>query len=444
MSVSGQLLWRMVAAVAVGIASTLVVIHLAANPVLAATLGLAAGILSGAILTSRWWRRVGSTIRAMQTGIGALQDGEFAISIRETGNDEFSELVRAHNRLGGVLRAQRQHLQERELLLDTVVAQSPLAIVLFDQGGHIIMGNLEARQLLGDGKRLDGLSRTRVTEALPDELRRAFESQRDGLVRLELDGREETLHVSHRDFTLNARPHHLVLIKRLTREISRQEIATWKKVIRVISHELNNSLGPIKSLAASGLAEARADNDPLYERIMSTISERAEHLQGFLENYARVARLAAPRPIAVDLAPLLRCLSTSWPCRVEAFEGAAWLDPVMIEQALINLLKNAHESGSDPDGITLVASRGNRRISISVLDRGHGMNTQVLSQAMLPFYSTKRNGSGVGLALVREIVDAHGGHLELRNRTSGGLEVIMTLPDRDGRDTVATALPQGD
>lgn len=428
MSVSGQLLWRIIASVAASSTVTLATAWSTNSLALAGTLGLATGIAVGSLLIGRWWRQVGATIRAMQTGIGALQDGEFAISLRESGNDEFGELVRAHNRLGDVLRGQRQNLQERELLLDTVVSQSPLAIVLFDQSGHVIMGNLEARRMLGDGKRLDGLSRTRLAADLPDELRRAMDGQRDGLVRLELQGREETLHVAHRDFTLNARPHHLVLIKRLTREISRQEISTWKKVIRIISHELNNSLGPIKSLAASGLEEARADNDPLYERIMSTIAERSEHLLGFLDSYARVAKLAAPKPTEVDIAAMFNRLADAWPCRIESFDGCACLDPAMIEQALINLLKNAHESGSDPDAITLRAVRGDGQLSISVLDRGHGMNAQVLSQAMLPFYSTKRDGSGVGLALVREIVDAHGGRLELGNRASGGLNVTMTLP----------------
>lgn len=427
-SVSAQLGWRLLLTVFVSTGIAVWAQSGGLGPMLSGCLGVFAGILCGAALIAHWWRRVGDVIRAMQTGIGALQDGEFAVAVHESGRDELTDLVRAHNRLGTVLRRQRQHLQERELLLDTVVAQSPLALVLFDPGGHVVMANLEARQLLGDGRRLEGHGREEVASALPPVLAEAVRADRDGLVTLELDEREETLHIAHQRFTLNARPHHLLLVKQLTREISRQEIAIWKKVIRIISHEINNSLGPIKSLARSGLEEAQADGDALYERILGTIGERADHLLGFLEGYVRMAKLPTPEPQHVPLGPWLERLKDAWAFKVEGEAQSGWFDPILMEQAMINLLKNAHESGSDPAEISLRLEQGARCLGLSVLDRGPGMNREVLAQAMLPFYSTKRQGSGVGLALVREIVEAHGGHIDLRNRRAGGLAVSLTLP----------------
>ena len=206
------------------------------------------------VLLAHWWTRVRSALRALETSVDALQDGDFAFGLRPRG-DELDDLVAAHNRLGRVLREQRQNLMQRELMLDTVVQASPLALLLFDPGGHVVMANLEARRMFADGRRLEGTAEAALLEAMPPELAAAVSEGREGLLTLTGADGEETVHLSVQTFTLNARPHRLLLIKHLTREISRQEVATWKKVIRVISHELNNSLGPMQSLTRSGLRE---------------------------------------------------------------------------------------------------------------------------------------------------------------------------------------------
>ena len=240
----------------------------------------------------------------------------------------------------------------------------------------------------------------------------------------------EIFHVSNRPFTLNSQPHRLLLFKQLTREMAAQEVAIWKKVIRVIAHELNNSLAPITSLAHSGQLLAGAPDATRLARVFSTIEERASHLATFIDGYARFAKLPRPRPAAVAWKPLLAGLkdSLSFGVLEPLPKRDGWLDAAQIEQVLINLIKNAIESGSPEDEVTLGVTERGGGVAIEVRDRGSGLTEEVLRDALLPFYSTKPKGTGLGLTLCREIVDAHGGRLSIANRDGGGAIVTVWLP----------------
>jgi two-component system, NtrC family, nitrogen regulation sensor histidine kinase NtrY len=198
----------------------------------------------------------------------------------------------------------------------------------------------------------------------------------------------------------------------------------------VISHELNNSLAPVASLAHSGSELVRLGKHEQLEKVFTTIAERAKHLEQFIQGYAKFAKLPAPRPDATEWPVFIERLRAHVPFRVDGAlpESAARFDPAQLEQALVNLLVNASESGSPPDEITLRVRKLPSSIAIEVSDRGSGMNEAVLSNALLPFYSTKRGGTGLGLALVREISEAHGGRVSLANRQDGGLTVTITIP----------------
>ena len=393
---------------------------------LTALLVLPIVFLVATLLTSPL-RRLG---RALEGIVLSYRDGDFSPSIATRSGDELGDLVALHNDLGDALREQRQHLVERELLLDTLVQNTPVAMLLTNDAGRVAYANLAARHLLGRGRSLEGADFAALLADAPAALRSAIEAGVDSVLSVPIDGVEESFHVSRRHFRLQGRGHDLHLLRRMTRELSRQEVATWKRVIRVMSHELYNSLAPISSLSHTGAELARRGESTRLESVFATIGERARHLHEFLDGYARVAKLPTPRPIRVEWAPFVAGLAAHCRLRVEGAlpDEPGFFDPAQVEQALINLLKNAAEAGGSPDDVTLAVMRHGDEHCITVCDRGPGMSEAVLGQALLPFYSTKREGSGVGLALAREIAEAHGGRISLGNREGGGLVVAMVLP----------------
>jgi len=373
---------------------------------------------------------VSRMLRALEGAVASYRDGDFSFSIAADRRDELGDLIRMHNALGQTLREQRQNLAQRELLLDTVVQNTPVALVLSDAAGRVVYANIAARHLFNEGKSLQGLDFAELLQGTPETLRRAALSGEDALLTVEMDGSEETFHLSQRNFRLQGRPHRLQLFRRMTRELSRQEVATWKRVIRVISHELNNSLAPISSLSHSGAELARRGDTERLPGVFATIGERARHLHGFIAGYASFAKLPAPQSTRIEWPQFLQGLALHCQFRLlgKAPEQPGWFDAAQIEQVLINLIKNAHESGSAADEVTLSLVVIGHELRIEVADHGPGMTEIVLAQALLPFYSTKRSGTGLGLALAREIAEAHGGRIGLANRDEGGLRVTLLLP----------------
>jgi two-component system nitrogen regulation sensor histidine kinase NtrY len=409
---------------------------------------LVAAISSVLLMGLMWWALhqatapVRSLLRALAGTTSSYRDGEYNFGVHWSGSDELGQLVQAHAELGDVLRLQRQSLAQRELLLDTMVQNTPVAMLLLTDGGdalqRVAFSNVAARKLLNSGWKLEGKRMHELLAQMPDELRIAIDRGGDSLFAVRGDSDDEddeqVYHLSRRNFRLNGRAHELLLIRLLTNELRRQEVLTWKKVIRVISHELNNSLAPIASLAHSGAELVRRGRHERLENVFATIEERARHLEGFIRGYARFAKLPAPQLQTVCWASYLAGLQQQIPFEMVAPppELCSRIDPSQFSQAMLNLLKNAREAGDSSTAqdatVEVRVSRLPQWLRIEVLDRGCGMNEAVLQHALMPFYSTKRNGTGLGLALTREIVEAHGGRISLQNRSEGGLCVAISLP----------------
>jgi two-component system nitrogen regulation sensor histidine kinase NtrY len=393
---------------------------------------------------TRPWTKV---VQALRDGVASLRDHDFSISISHASNDELGELVSAYNSLGGLLRRERLDLHQRELLLDTVIQTTPLSLVLTNSSGRIVFSNLAARQLLFGGRKLEGLDIVAVLADAPAPLRDAVAGEADTLFTMLHAGEAEVFHLSQRRFVLNAQRHRLMMLKQLTREMAAQEVAIWKKVIRVIAHELNNSLAPISSLAHSGLLLAQEPDTARLERVFTTIAERAAHLATFIDGYARFAKLPKPRVESVAWRPFFARLEGTAPFELAGAvpAGSARFDPSQLEQVLINLLKNAVESGSAPQAIRVTLAAAPEEAgggwTLEVADRGSGLSDDVLRDALLPFYSTKATGTGLGLTLCREIIEAHGGRLSIANREGGGAAMTLWLPAEPPGASLTAAQP---
>lgn len=378
-------------------------------------------------------RHLARSLNALEVGLLNFNDNDFSVSIPANGEGQLKALAELFNDSAARLRQERQYIYQRELLLDKVIQSSPNVMLLFNDHQKLMYANDAARHLFHIKGKMEGLSLNELLQDLPDALALALKQEKSGLFTMGEDD-TETWYLSRGQFLLNNQQHNLILLKQMTRELNRQEVAVWKKVIRIISHELNNSVAPIASMVNSGRLLTKDLDNPKLKLIFDTIESRTNHLSQFIFNYARFAKLPLPQRRQVAWQQLIEHLTQHYPFTLanELPAEMGYFDQGQMEQVLLNLLKNAHESGSDPDEVTLtirfqtlVDGTG---FIIKIEDRGSGMSEEVLEQALLPFYSTKQSGTGLGLPRCREIIEAHEGSISMHNRTDGGLSVQLWLP----------------
>jgi nitrogen fixation/metabolism regulation signal transduction histidine kinase len=239
-------------------------------------------------------------------------------------------------------------------------------------------------------------------------------------------------------FRLGGLPHDLLVLSDVSRPLREQERQAWQRLIRVIGHELGNSLGPIKSIAGSLETLLQRDPPPAdwrddMQRGLHVIASRTESLGRFTGAYAQLARLPAPRPSPIVLKPFLQRLAgLETRVSVQVRPGpdvTLSADPDQLEQLFINLLRNAGDATLEMGGATVTISWRRQRdtVEIWVDDEGHGLSNT--ANLFVPFFTTKPGGSGIGLVLCRQIAEAHEGSLRLENRADRpGCRAALTLP----------------
>ncbi|MCL1150027.1 sensor histidine kinase [Shewanella ulleungensis] len=418
------------------------------------TLWLATIVMLAVCYFCSMWltRRLSESLQALEIGLLNFKDNDFSVSLHPYGEPQLDALVSLYNQASAKLRSERQFIYQRELMLDKVIQNSPNVMLLIDDSQRVIYANGAARHLFNQGVKVEGMLLPDLVVMLPDTLKAALSSEQEGLFSMGgsgVDGVDshsntdadssdvETWHISRGRFTQNNQQHHLILLKQLTKELNRQEVAVWKKVIRIISHELNNSVAPIASMVNSGKFLTQHLDDSKLQLIFDTIENRTTHLSQFISHYAQFAKLPLPQKTLIDWAKMTQQLAQQYPFKLLSPLPTMpiKLDAVQLEQVFINLLKNAHESGAEADTVSLMFEEVTHPVNgllVKIEDQGSGMSTEVLSQALLPFYSTKQSGTGIGLPLCREIIEAHGGRISMQNRVEGGLSVKVWLPVQQG------------
>ena len=378
-------------------------------------------------------RSVSHVLNTIANLVSAIHDGDFSVRGKsQRGHDDVAFAFSAINALADVLRDQRLSALEATTLLRKVIEAIDTAIFAFDEGERLCLVNLAGERLLGaHAERLKG----QRAEQLGIAAWLTGETPRKVMV--DLPGAKGAWELRHGIFRQAGRLHTLVVAADVSRLVRDEERQAWKDIIRVLSHEINNSLAPIASIS-QGL-KATLDNpaggpaaDDLRDGL-GVISRRSESLQRFMENYGRLARLPPPEYETVEIEPWLRSvarLEERVPLALEGPAGAVVeADPGLLEQAIINLVRNAADASlAMRTGIRLswAVTPGQKAI-IRVIDAGPGIEEGAV--LFVPFFTTKPSGSGIGLVLSREIVESHDGSLALENRADArGCIATIVLP----------------
>ncbi len=373
------------------------------------------------IFTQAMRERVVRPLQTVSNLLAAMREEDFSIRARGAGPDDpLGEVLLEVNALAATLREQRLGAMEANALLSKVMAEIDVAVFAFDHDGQLKLVNRFGETLLGQpeprlrGRRAEdvGLA-VFLEEGAPQILDATFPG---GAGRWEI--RTST-------FRLEGAPHRLLVLADVSRPLREEERQAWQRLIRVLGHELNNSLAPIQSIAGSLQRLAGQGATPPEDfredlrRGLSVIAARAEALSRFTTAYAKLARLPPPSPAPVDVGGLLtRVASLETRLPVGVIPGPAvtlQADADQIEQLLINLVRNAADAALETrGGVALGWKRGSRQLEIWVADDGPGLPTT--GNLFVPFFTTKPGGSGIGLVLSRQIAEAHGGSLSLENR----------------------------
>ena len=398
-------------------------------------LGLVAALLTLGFAV-RLRNRVIYPLYTLSNLLEALREGDFSLrGSRSRRGDPIGEVVWEINTLSQTLRDQRHRVEETSALLGKVIGATDIAIFTFDSGQRLRLINPAGERLLARPAH-ELLGRSAAELGIADCL--ALEDTQ--IRKRAFPGGSGRFEVRRARFREGGRPHELLVVADLSRALREEERAAWQRLLRVLGHELNNSLAPIRSMTAT-LAKLLAQQPPppdWREDVgggLAVIGDRAEALTRFMAGYTALARLPPPNKRDIEIGELVRrvarleqrvaiAVSDSAPTELHA-------DPDQLEQALINLLKNATDATLPRrDGVRARWRHEGDALHVEIEDDGPGLGAT--ENLFIPFYTTKPGGSGIGLVLARQIAEAHGGALTLENRAgTRGCVAHLRLPLRD-------------
>jgi two-component system, NtrC family, nitrogen regulation sensor histidine kinase NtrY len=383
------------------------------------------------------------TTRPLQTlanVLGSLREDDFSFRARNaSAEDALGELSLEVNALADMLSGQKVHAIEATALLQRVVDEIDAPLFAFDPGSILQLVNPAGEHLLHQNK-------TRMLGRTAGELdlQTCLTAENETVIELNLDPSQARWLLRRSSFRQHGVPHTLIVLSDVSRALREEERRAWQRLIRVIGHELSNSLAPIKSIAgslSSRISSTQVDPDVRtdMQRGLGIIEARSASLHRFLEAYRRLAQMPAPNMRDISLGPLVeRAAGLETRIKVQVHPGPDVVfraDPDQLEQMFINLVRNAadavlevkNSSAPGPQDVELRWDAQPSEVVLTIDDNGPGLSNP--ANVFTPFYTTKPNGSGIGLVVSRQIAEAHGGRIEITNRSDiRGCSVKVVLP----------------
>ncbi|HKB64567.1 MAG TPA: ATP-binding protein [Pyrinomonadaceae bacterium] len=381
-------------------------------------------------------QRIVRPLQTLSNILAAIREGDYSIRGRRAAmGDALGEVMLEVNDLGQTLREQRIGALEANALLRTVMAEIDVAVFAFDGDQRLQLVNRAGERLLAQPS-------TRLLGRTSSELGLAAcfsREEGDGpqTMQMVFPGGFGRWDIRHSTFREGGAQHQLLVLTDLSQTLREEERTAWQRLLRVLGHELNNSLAPIKSVAGSladllTLQPRPTDWGDDMHRGLEVISSRADSLARFIESYSKLARLPQPRFEPLNIGSLVQrvvSLETRLPVNVVAGPDLVIKgDDIQLEQLLINLIRNAVDASMETKGNVGVGwTQSNGQVELWISDEGPGLAST--ANLFVPFFTTKAKGSGIGLVLSRQIAEAHGGTLTLENRPGKrGCEALLRLP----------------
>lgn len=374
---------------------------------------------------------VNKTNSELSKFILALRDTDYTAKFPKAQSESFALLYERFQNTLDFYKTKETKYEAQFLFIQELIDNIETGLLAIDENSKIVLINQVARHMRTDYQFKGGRSLISILGSLHDSQIVSGQST---------SGEKVELLVSKSSFKLLDKPQTIYTFKDISSPLESKEIASWQKLIRILAHEIINSLTPITSLSDTTLLILKKTEQPSFEDIelsLKTIKDRSEGLLTFMEDYRKLIKIPKPKPVWVNLKEKMDSILFLFKAElnnVKVVQSEMNLellaDPVLLEQVIINLITNCLQAldGKKDQQITIGYSNDKAWSEISIEDNGHGMNQEVLTKAMIPFFTTKSTGSGIGLSLVQQILNLHRGRVRIESRENEFTRITLLFP----------------
>ena len=371
-------------------------------------------------------------LKMLADGTEAIKDRDFSVKFLTTGKYEMDELINVYNQMIDQLRTERTKQEEQHFFLEKLIQTSPTGIIILDYEDNIQQINPKASELLNNQK-----IENKSVHEIPNPIIQQVAQLKSGESKTVTLNGASTYKIQKSHFIDRGFPRHFVMVEELTAEILAAEKKAYGKVIRMMAHEVNNTIGPVNSILQSALKKEslwKGNENLLMQHALKIAVDRNQNLNIFMRNFADVVRLPEPNRKQLNLQDLIQAVAKLMELKAQekqvefqyAFEQDdfyIFADEQQIEQVLINITKNAIEAIGEKGTIVFKTDLSIRQLTI--IDSGKGIEDKVAEQLFSPFFSTKKDGQGIGLTIVREILLNHGFEFYLKSFSAKHTEFVI-------------------